>query len=305
MKLLPNIKLPQPVMKLVAKGNKYAPEICIASGLICFTAAVIKGCRTTATKAHLVIDEHKTKVEEIKKVREDEEFKEEYSDQDYRKDLTTVYMQTAWMATKTYASTAALMTLGTGFILVGYRILKKRNLALIAAYTALQSTFDTYRQRVIDDVGEEKDTYYQTGKKKEKIEVTSTDENGKEKKRNEIVDIFDNKHEYSQYARFFDESSKQWHNSHEYNLTYLMHQQSYANDMLHSRGHVFLNEIYDMLGFPHTQAGAVVGWVEGNGDNYVDFGIHEGRVESRRFVNGWENTILLDFNVDGVIVDKI
>ena len=184
--------------------------------------------------------------------------------------------------------------------------MKARQVALIAAYTGLQNAYDAYRRRVLaEEDGEERDLYYRTGRRKEKIAVTSTDENGKETTKNEIVDIFGDSHEYSQYARYFDESSKQWQNEHEYNLTYLLHQQAYANDKLHAVGHVFLNEVYDMLGFPHTQAGQVVGWVEGNGDDFIDFGIFEGKVPSRKFVNGYENTILLDFNVDGVIIDKI
>ena len=51
---------------------------------------------------------------------------------------------------------------------------------------------------------------------------------------------------------------------------------------------------------------AVVGWVLGNGDNCIDFGIWDSANEKARdFVNGREGAILLDFNVDGVIYDLI
>jgi hypothetical protein len=76
--------------------------------------------------------------------------------------------------------------------------------------------------------------------------------------------------------------------------------------MLISRGHVLLNDVYESLGFPRTSAGAVVGWVHGNGDNYVDFGVFNPRSNSARsFVNTNDPVILLDFNVDGVIYNMI
>ena len=69
-----------------------------------------------------------------------------------------------------------------------------------------------------------------------------------------------------------------------------------------------MNEVYDMLGIPRTKAGQIVGWIYDeecpNGDNVIDFGIYESNKATRDFVNGYERTILLDFNVDGPILDK-
>jgi hypothetical protein len=110
------------------------------------------------------------------------------------------------------------------------------------------------------------------------------------------------------YARFFDETCNDWKRNAEYNRAFLQCQQSYYNQMLQSRGHVFLNEVYDSLGIPRSQAGAAVGWIlSKDGDNFVDFGIFDDLTNPhvRDFVNGHENSILLDFNVDGIIWDKI
>lgn len=111
----------------------------------------------------------------------------------------------------------------------------------------------------------------------------------------------------SVYARFFDAGCAAWENDSEFNLTFLKIQQNYANEKLKSQGYLFLNDVYDMLGIPRTKAGQVVGWVynEDNpiGDNFVDFGIYsEG---NRDFVNGFDKNPLLDFNVDGNILDKM
>ena len=89
---------------------------------------------------------------------------------------------------------------------------------------------------------------------------------------------------------------------------FLRAQENYANDKRRRYGHVFLNEVYELLGIPHSQAGAVVGWVRDSevGDGYISFGIYDYTdANARQFVNGYESAILLDFNVDGTIWDLI
>ena len=114
----------------------------------------------------------------------------------------------------------------------------------------------------------------------------------------------------SDYARYFNEGCVGWTTDAEYNLMFLRDQQRYANDLLKSKGHLFLNEVYDLLGIPRTKAGQIVGWIydekHPNGDNFVDFGIYDtNKTANRDFVNGYERTILLDFNVDGNIWDQM
>lgn len=111
----------------------------------------------------------------------------------------------------------------------------------------------------------------------------------------------------SQYARFFDSGCAAWNEDPEYNLLFLKQQQNYANDLLKAKGHLFLNEVYDMLTIPRSKAGQVVGWVYNDenpiGDNRVDFGIYAEHNTSA--INGFERSILLDFNVDGDILKYI
>lgn len=120
---------------------------------------------------------------------------------------------------------------------------------------------------------------------------------------------------FSQYARLFDDACIGWTKDSEYNMHFLKDQQNYCNDLLKSRansstikrGYLFLNEVYDILGIPRTKAGAVVGWVydEKNpiGDNFVDFGLFD--ESNNDFINGFKNTAILDFNVDGDILNYI
>lgn len=132
----------------------------------------------------------------------------------------------------------------------------------------------------------------------EKVESTETTIENKES---------DVKPDVSDYARFFDESCTGWSKDAEYSLMFLKTQQDYANEKLHRQGYLFLNDVYQMLGIPKTKAGQIVGWIYDEehpiGDNFVDFGIYDLRNTS--FVNGDENVALLDFNVDGNILDLI
>ena len=188
--------------------------------------------------------------------------------------------------------------------LSAHGIMKSRNAALVAAYKVLEFSYDEYRARVRDAYGEEFD---ETATRTISVAgQTSTSEHDEESKELRIT-THDALSEYSVYARFFDETNSQFQQNPEYNLLFLKSQQSYMNDLLRSRGHVFLNEVYDALGIERSSAGQVVGWVlNDGGDNYIDFGIYRFESpEARAFVNGSENAILLDFNVDGIVYDKI
>lgn len=113
--------------------------------------------------------------------------------------------------------------------------------------------------------------------------------------------------DFSQYAKVFDDGCVRWTKEPEYNLTFLKNMQDYCNGLLKTKGHLFLNEVYDKLGIPRTKAGAVVGWIYNEkspiGDNFVDFGIRNER--NNDFVNGYTSDCILDFNVDGNILDYI
>ena len=107
----------------------------------------------------------------------------------------------------------------------------------------------------------------------------------------------------SPYGFKFDENSAGWDRSREGNIYFLKLTQDYLNDLLKHRGHLFLNEVYDMLGVPRRAIGQLVGWVydenNPNGDKFVDLDIFNERN------NNDENVFVLDPNVDGYILDKI
>jgi hypothetical protein len=284
-------------------ARKHSPEILMVSGVVGIVASTVMACKATL-KAEDVIDEARGKLEKIQYAKENIDT-EDYSEQDYKKDLVITYVQAGMGFVKLYGPAILVGAASIGCILGAHGIMKKRNLALIAAYKAVEKSFTDYRKRIVEEFGADKDRLLKNGITQSKVSVIEVDENGKTKKTQKVVENVD-PNGLSQYARFFDEASINWSKTPEYNLTFLKCQQSYANDLLRSRGHIFLNEVYDLLGIPRSQAGAIVGWVNGKGDGFVDFGIFDGeRMAVRDFVNGYERSILLDFNVDGVIYDLI
>lgn len=285
--------------------QKYSPEILMGIGIVSFGGAIITACRATL-RAEGVLEKHYQMMSDVEEAAEICQNTENvdgemmYAPTDIARDKAIIYAKTTKNFVKLYAPSMALAALSLTCILSSENIIKKRYLGAVAAYNAVSGAFESYRNRVKDEMGEEADRRFLYGEKREELEVI--DEKGK-KHKEEIIQIND---EPSGYARVFDSRNRNWDEDPTMSLMFLKAQQEYANHILNVRGHIFLNEIYDMLGFDHSQAGAVVGWVKGMGDSYVDFGLSNIHKEGvRKFINGYDNIILLDFNVDGVILDKV
>lgn len=293
------------------KIKKHSPEILVGAGIVGVVTSGVMACKAT-TKLDEVLSEPKEKIDKIHELIEHPELVpegKEYTEEDSKKDLTIMYVQSAVKVVKLYAPSVILGTVSIAAILGGHRILKKRNIALAAAYTTIDKSFKEYRGRVVERFGEELDKELRYNIKAKEIEETVVNEDSAETTVTKTVNVSE-MGEYSDYAKFFDDGCTGWTKDPEFNLMFLKDQQRYANDLLQSKGHLFLNEVYDMLGIPRTQAGQIVGWIYDEkhpiGDNKVDFGIYNTYNEANRnFVNGYERTILLDFNVDGNILDMI
>ena len=296
------------VKKFGLKMKKSSPEIFVVAGVVGVVVSAVMACRATM-KIDSVLKEAEENKEKIQNYVESKGFTDTYSQEDYQRDLAMVKIQTGVSVAKLYAPSVLLGAVSIASILSGHNILKKRNAAIGAAYAAVEKGFKDYRSRVIERFGEQVDKELKYNIQSKKFEETITDENGKEKKAKTTVEIAD-PNTHSEYARFFDDGCKGWEKDSEYNLMFLRSCQQYANDKLKADGYLFLNDVYDMLGIPRSKAGQIVGWVYDPknpiGDNYVDFGIYDiNREKNRDFVNGYERTILLDFNVDGNILDLI
>ena len=303
--------------KMGFKLKKHSPEILVVAGVVGIVASAVMACKAT-TKASDILEKAKEDINSIHDCAANEEFVEEYTPEDVKKDLTIVYVQTGIKLAKLYAPAVALGALSIGSILVSNNILRKRNVALAAAYATVDKGFKEYRNHVLERFGEEVDRELKHGIKAKKIEKIVVGEDGKEKKVKETISVVE-RDSLSDYSFFFEESNPYWEKDGNYNRMFLLAQQQYANDKLRANGYLFLNDVLDTLGIPRTKAGQIVGWVYNpnnpNGDNYVDFGIYETyRRDEESFVKDtamrerfgkevYERVVLLDFNVDGNILD--
>jgi hypothetical protein len=278
--------------------QKNSPGLLFGTGVIGMVGSTVLACRATL-KVESVLDDAHKKLELTKTVIVDHP--DEYNESDQGRDTALIKFQTSVKIVRLYVPAIVVGGVAIVCLTSSHNILTRRNAALTAAYAALERGFNEYRSRVIDKYGEEADRDLRYGT--QKVEIVDPDTG---KKKNVVRVGPDGE---SIYARFFDQTSSSWSKEPEYNFIFLKAQQNYANDLLHARGHVFLNEVYDLLGIERSKAGAVVGWLltrNGSTDNFVNFGIFDADSEKvRDFVNGFEGSILLDFNVDGVIYDKI
>lgn len=284
--------------ELILKKN--SPDILIVAGAVGVVASIVLACKATL-KFEEIKKERKEKLDEIEECR-NEVSEDAYTEEDMKKDQTIVNLRSFGKAARAYAPAAIVLGASLGLIFKSHGILKTRNAAIGAAYAAIDSAFKKYRERTVERFGEEVDKQLRYGLKEEELQVQDGDT-----VRTEKVRTADISPEYSDYAKVFDESSRQWQKSAEYNFLFLRKAQEHFNDLLYSRGHLFLNEVYDYLDIPRTEAGQFVGWLkDGDGDCKVDIGLF--RIDDERhraFINGYERNIILDFNVDGIIYDKI
>ena len=269
--------------------SKHAPTILTAAG----TAGFI-GTTILASKATLKVEE--TVAEEtalLVKVHEAHEAGK-LEDKDALHDKVVLYSRMTTKLAKLYAPALILGAASIVSLATGHGIMLKRNASLAAAYAAVDQAFKTYKKKIESKFGKEAVL--------DALVSTPQEDLTKDEMTLEAVTAVDG---VSPYGVIFDEDNVNWSADEDLAKLHLDCQQQYANDILQTRGHIFLNEVYKMLGFPHTPAGAVTGWVKGQGDDFVDFNIFDGMFEGEdkngRTVTKWA----LDFNVDGVMYDKI
>lgn len=305
-------KLTRTFHKGMFQLKKHSPEILVIGGVVGTVVAGVMACRAT-TKVHDILEEAKRTVDELHEIDNEPRYKEVYKEKTgvefdetvMKKELAGVYVRTGMNLFKVYAPAVAVGAVSITAILAGNNILRQRAVAYAAAFTATENSFKEYRDRVVSRFGKDLDRELRYNITSKEVEETVVQEDGTETTVTKTVQEI-NPSQYDEYTRCFDETCKAWTRNAEFNLTFLIQQQNYLNDRLRSRGYLSLNDAYEALGFQVTGIGTVVGWVYDpkNPDlnNHVDLGIHDLYNEQKRaFVNGYEKSIWVTFNVDGIL----
>lgn len=283
---------------------KHAPDILTYAGVAGFVGTAVLASKATLT-VNEVLEPSLEDLEKIQLASTDERFEDKYRGDVVVRDRIIVYTRIVKDLAKHYAP-AIILGVGSAIaIFSANSINKKRIAAVVAAYEILDSSFKSYKKRVERVFGEE-------GKKKlsEALDFDDIEGPDAEKITDFFPEIKKNVSEVSRYARVFDQENMNWGINRVQNETFLAAHQNYFNDLLKVRGHVLLNDVYDALGMDRTTAGAVVGWTnDGTGDGYIDFHYLENAkdtvVNTREHGEITARVYLLDFNVDGLVYDKI
>lgn len=284
---------------------KHSPTIAVVSGVVLMASGAVLACKSTL-KVNEVLDDAKGAVDIINKSAEAGKTPGgvSYSEEDRVNDLRIQYSKTAVELVKLYAVPAVLFGAGVACVVAGHKIMNTRNAALASAYTGLKKAYDQFEARVKEKYGEEEAKNLKYGIKALPVSKAG---DGSDANENETVATAEDNP--SEFARFFDETSRFYSRDSHYNKLFLQSQQAMMNNRLVSRGYLFLNDVLVALGFDPTPEGQVMGWVYNEKDdslhNWVDFGIYDiHRRSARNFVNENDPCVLLDFNVDGNILNE-
>lgn len=293
--------------------SKHAPEILTGLGVAGFIGTVALAIDETPAAID-ILAETKKNLEAIDTLENSDEpdVAEKRKQYEYTHEKATAerrewQFNTVRKLLKNYWKALVLGTLSIAAILGAYNIMHSRTLAIAAIAEATQKAFTEYQQRVEERFGADVEKEIRYGLKKKTINAVETlDDGTEEKTKIEKAEVRTGEPVWDCYTRIFDESNPNYKRGPGYNKNFLIGVQKQANDKFHMQGHLFLNELLDMLSFPRTPEGAVCGWVEGNGDNYVDLGIFDSCYRPKAdFINGYEQSVIMHFNCDGVIYNLI
>lgn len=282
----------------VLLAKKFTPQVLLGAGVVGIIATTVLASKATLN-LESVLDKHRADIDTVNEAAHIKT-SEEYPSTAHKRDLTLIHLRTFKELSKLYALPVGLGIVSISMIIGAQGIQYKRTGAAIAAFKTVENRFKHYRSRVAEEFGFEKDEEFARGYNVEKI----VDEEGVEHTNVTIDGVKLNETLY-----FFEPDNVNWKNSPEYNLNYVRAQETFANQRLSARGHLFLNEVLSDLGLPHTKEGAILGWVlDENGANHIDLGIVDCQSPSSRVFGAdgeMGECIMLDIKTDGIIWDKI
>lgn len=301
--------------KLALKIGEKSPEIFLTTGIAGFVGSTVLACKATL-KAGDAIQKHKDRVnmiEDAKVICKNESTEIVNTEYTQKEELHDRIISKALLAkdlAALYGPSVVVGIAGIVCVVKSQNIMKDRNLALISAYNLLSKGYNLYRSRVREELGDDMDHHFKYGTEiGEKVD-TIIGEDGKKtkiKKLEQYVDGDPKKIEDAGYARIFDVRCPSWCNNDDYNMMFIKSKQDWFNLLLSRDGTVFLNDVYQELGFPKTKAGQMVGWCnKGNNvnrDGVIIFKIE--KIRSDHYAPNEASAFVIDFNVDGVVFDQL
>lgn len=317
------MKLPFNLAGKAAKGmlmlKAVSPELCAAGSILFGIGCVVSSCIATV-KVEPAVRDAIDREETIRKDAKGEMVPMKALSKNERNAVNDIRRSMAIAVAKHYAFPALLGLASIALNLQGVGELRKRLTQTTVALAGLTKSFDEYRKRVIEDQGVEKDQEYMHGVKA--LHTVEIDQDTGEVK-SESKAYVREKPGISQYARWFDQGvwdvenhkwihqNPAWKEDPDQNLATLRYLQAEMNRRLIRDKYLFLNDVYRRLGLTPTDEGQIVGWLYDSekGDHAVSFAVFDDDPRqlpcNRRFTAGETPDALLDFNVDGPIINDL
>ena len=215
---------------------KNAPTLLVAGGTALMAGSTVMAAKASFSYKEEVLMPH---VEEVVRISMDETLDEETKKAETDKEKAALTIDTA----KRFLPAAGLMVAGIACIAAGHTMQLKRLAGLSAALAAVK--FEN-EQIKADAAGEEIEPVTVTHDGKTDVVRTEVD--------GHLLPVEDFRN------RVFGPENKNWDPSPVVCENFLNAVERHANDKLRWQGHLFLNELYKMLGMPETRLGAVMGW---------------------------------------------
>jgi hypothetical protein len=304
--------------KVVVKAAKYAPHILVTVGIGSVTAGTVMAVKN-ATKADEVIENFNEKMAQVEEAKQlAEEKKVIYTHKNEMEDKFKIYTYTAYSLVKKNWLPIVLYVGGVAMIMSGFHIISQRYIGMAASYAALHKSYTDYRKRVVEKEGTDADFRYANGIKDEVLEYSAVDGDGEAQDVHEDVKNVIDDATMSVYAVLFDEeNSSMWTPNAVTNKAQIKAVEEYWNrpSQFERRGFVYYFEvlrdlgIWDRLPIDTQKALVGLGWVWGHGDNRVSLGIFDinkpKSFAQRDFITGYEPSLLIEPNLDGMVAELL
>jgi gp069 len=200
---------------------------------------------------------------------------------------------------KNYGAALTVGSLSVASIIWGHSVIVKRLQQTTAAYNTVKRVYDSYRDEVKEQLGEENESEIH-----QKAVVRAATVDVLEESKDDAVIAVNLK---SIGAVAIDVDGPDFNGDDHAARKFILTVQNTANDLLQARGHLFLNELYDLLGEKRIPQGNILGWVRktrSGEPGVVDLRVFtiespDGNVETR------QGFLWVRPEVQGIIVDLI
>lgn len=294
-------------VKVLDTVKKYSPQIMMGFGAVTSVLAIVEAIKQTP-KAIDILEDHRAFAEQEKEALAEGDPR--YGEKEYKANMGKLYISTGTKLAKTYAMPVVMEVASLACFFGARHILDVRNKALTTALAASVDTFNSYRNRVIDEIGPEREEKIRLGSEEVKATTYVMDEAGNEHKIKEKFTIVDPKKFDSLYDIIWMDGDPGYDQSEELRKFYVQEVQNYFNKILYENelvSMVSLNEFrkhFKNSKEAYTELGQIVGWDKNSDDGAVIIRMKDVSIPDEDNPNIFHNATILMPNISGSIVKE-